>query len=104
MNWTEFTRQQWGEHWGLCRNTTGNRARYDRCVSNTEFQSAQAAYRRAHTADSLRDSFTQQRDGELTAVLFEVLEQIHAHLKNGDNCPAIMETLISAAINKARAA
>ncbi len=76
MTWTEFACQRWGHHWGLCRNTAANRARYDRCVTNSEYNAAQAAYRKAHTADALRGLPTSRFSGDLAADLFEALENM----------------------------
>ena len=73
MTFIEFARQRWGPHWGLCRNTPSNRSRYDRCVSNKEYQAAMAAFKREHTAEALRDPLT-GFGGNLTADLFEALE------------------------------
>ncbi len=78
MKWTEFARRRWGEKWALCRNTAANRSRYDRCVSNSEYRTAEAAYRKAYTADALRDQLAIDSHRDLTADLFEALENMVA--------------------------
>jgi hypothetical protein len=105
VGWLEFTRQHWGHNWGLCRNTASNRSRYDRCVSREEYHALQATYRKEHTADALRDPLTHRYDGNLTADLFEALEDLIASIAAYEkklNTPIMVS--YTPAIEQARAA
>lgn len=92
MNFSEFTRQRWGPNWALCRKTSSNLSRYARCISKKEHRMAEIAYRKEHTADSLRDRLYQHPNINLTAELFEALEKLVA----ADNCNYEVQTMRNA--------
>jgi hypothetical protein len=74
MTFSEFLNARWGKSWGVCRATPGNRERYARCVTRTEYKQAVADYRRQHTAEALRHDVPEV--GDIAADLFMALQAV----------------------------
>jgi hypothetical protein len=96
----EFVNERWGSNWALCRSTPNNRARYGRCVSQAEYNRARSDHRRLHTAEALRNEHFHDL-GDVASGLYSALKRIEDHLRNGDDCRAIMSALAETAIAKA---
>lgn len=80
----EFTVERWGPNWGLCRATPANKARYDRCVSQKEYDAAMADFRRQHPTEYLRHHAMNAGDtaADLLAVCEAALGSDDAELRD----------------------
>lgn len=87
----DFIKRELGDNWVLARRTSRIIAKYGEnvnCVSKKQLTLAERKYRLANG---------QEYDAP-RAAMYLALKQIHDHLANGDNCPAICQELARAAI------